>query len=344
MRLTNGIAVCKIITYIIQNGVKMEKIVIENENITINVLTLGAIIQGINAYGADITAGYATEEEYFNDTCYFGGVIGRTCNRCGGRQIINNNEYALPLNENGVNHLHGGVQGFNLKRWTVTEQGSDYVTLFYLSPDGEEGYPGNLSVWVTYRLLNDSLLISYKAITDKPTWVNLTNHSYFNPFGINNKVGAGIAGAVIRVYADRVSVYDENTRVIGSMAVEGTEFDLRKSNLITLLYDHNFYLSGDEYQDFGGRKLRKAASVYGSINIECFTDMPCMQLYCGEFIPENTILADGTVIGRASALCLETQAEPNMQARGEGILMPGEVYQAVTAYRFSEGRIHVVEK
>ncbi len=322
----------------------MEKIVIKNESLSVTVLTLGAIIQGINAYGVDLTAGYATEEEYFNDTCYFGGIIGRTANRCGEKQYINNVEYLLPLNEKGKNHLHGGVQGFNLKRWTVTEQGSDFVTLSYLSPDGEEGYPGNLKVFVTYRLINDSLLISYKANTDKPTWVNMTNHSYFNPFGINNKAGARIGGALVQIFADRVSVYDENMRVVGSQAVEGSEFDLREKYLLTRYFDHNFYLSGDEYESFGGVVLRKAAKVYGSINIECFTDMPCLQLYCGEFIPEGTKLCDGSIIGAGSALCLETQNEPNLQSRGEGILMPDDTYSSSTAYRFSVGKIRVVEK
>lgn len=322
----------------------MEKYIIKNESLQATVLTLGAIIHGINAYGVDLTAGYATEEEYFTDTCYFGGLIGRTANRCGAKQLINGVEYTLPLNEKGINHLHGGMQGFNLKRWTVVSHSNDSITLNYLSPDGEEGYPGNLDVTVTYSLVGDSLVISYKATTDKPTWVNLTNHSYFNPFGINNKAGARIGGSLIEVYADRVSVYDENTRVIGSMPVDGTEFDLRKKYLIHRYYDHNFYLSGTEYEDFCGKSLRKAAKVYGTVNIECFTDLPCMQLYCGGFIPENTVLTDGTVIGVGSALCLETQNEPNLQARNEGILNPDEVYEASTAYRFSEGGIHVVEK
>ncbi len=322
----------------------MEKYIIKNENISVTVLTLGAIIQGINAFGVDLTAGYATEEEYFKDTCYFGGLVGRTANRCGSEQYIGENKYILPLNEKGINHLHGGMQGFNLKRFSVISHSEDSITLNYLSPDGEEGYPGNLDVTVTYSIKGDSLVISYKATTDKPTWVNLTNHSYFNPFGINNKAGARIGGALIEVYADQVSVYDENTRVIGRKSVEGTEFDLREKYLITRYYDHNFYLSGDEYDAFCGKSLRKAATVRGSINIECFTDMPCMQLYCGEFIPENTTLTDGTVIGSGAALCLETQLEPNIQARGEGIFTPEKPFISSTAYRFSVGNISIVEK
>ena len=322
----------------------MEKYIIKNENITVSVLTLGAIIQGINAFGFDLTAGYATEEEYFKDTCYFGGLVGRCANRCGSEQYLNGEKVTLPLNERGVNHLHGGMQGFNLKRFKVVSKSDDSITLNYLSPDGEEGYPGNLDVTVTYSLIGDSLVISYKATTDKPTWVNITNHSYFNPFGINNKAGARIGGALVSVDADRVSVYDENTRVIGSASVEGSEFDLREKQLLSRYYDHNFYLSGNEYLEFGGKSLRKAATVSGSVNIECFTDMPCMQLYCGEFIPENTVLTDGTVIGAGAALCLETQLEPNIQARGEGIYTPEKPFESSTAYRFSPEGMRVVEK
>lgn len=320
----------------------MEKIIIKNKNIEITVLTLGAIIQSIKAFGISLTAGYATEEEYFKDTCYFGGLIGRTANRCGAENVIDGEVITLPLNEKGINHLHGGFEGFNLKRFSVEAVSDTSVTLSYLSPDGEEGYTGNLKVYVTYSLVEDALVISYKAVTDKPTWVNLTNHSYFNPFGIDNKAGARIGGALIEVFADRVSVYDEKQRVIGSMPVDGTEFDLRKKYLICRSYDHNFYLSGDEYGSFEGKELRKAAKVYGTVNIECFTDLPCMQLYCGEFIPEGTVLQDGTVIGSGSALCLETQLEPNMQSRDEGILTPESVYETATAYRFSKGGIFVV--
>ncbi len=315
----------------------MKKIVIKNNSISVTVLTLGAIIQSINAFGYELSAGYATEEEYRKDTCYFGGLIGRTANRTGGQHFIQGEEVNLPLNEKGKNHLHGGMEGFNLKYWKVEEQGDSYVTLSYLSPHGEEGYPGNLKVQVTYTVTEDSLLISYKATTDKPTWVNLTNHSYFNPFGINR--GISTAGCLVSVYADRVSVYDDNQRVVGSVPVKDTVFDLNKTDLLYRYYDHNFYLNGSEYAEFNGVRLRKAAQVLGDVNIQCFTDLPCMQLYCGEFIPENTVLQDGSVIGPGCALALETQYEPNFQSRNENILMPNEEYISHTAYRFSKGQI-----
>lgn len=319
----------------------MEKIIIKNQELSVTVLTLGATVHSIEYKGTELVLGYATEEEYFNGTCYFGGTVGRCANRCGELQYIDGTEYRLTPNEKGINHLHGGAQGFNLKRWKITEKGDDHVTLFYLSPDGEEGYGGNLSVYVTYKLIGSALVISYKAKTDKPTWVNLTNHSYFNLFGVGNEYGADVGNAVFLIDADQVSLYDGNSRVIGKMPVDGSEFDLRKKTLLPMFYDHNYYLSGNEYAEFDGKKLRFAAKVCGSVDLECFTDMPCMQLYCGEFIPENTRLTDGTSAGKGYGFCLETQSEPNIQARGEGILHPGEEYSSSTAYRFSDGSISV---
>ena len=205
----------------------------------------------------------------------------------------------------------------------------------------KNGYPGNLDVTVTYSLIVDSLVISYKATTDKPTWVNLTNHTYFNPHGINNEFGAGFGGAAVSIYADKVSLYNENNRVIGNTAVENTEFDLNNPTLLQRFYDHNFYLNGDEYEDFSGVSLRKAGEMKSVIGIECYTDAPCMQLYCGEFIPEGTVISGGMVIGSGSAMCFETQLEPNFQSKGEHILHPDEVYRSNTAYLFRKTGIKV---
>lgn len=319
----------------------MEKITIKNENLSVSVLTLGAIVQNITAFGVSVAAGFDSEEEYLADTCYFGACVGRTANRTGNDNNIDGVIIPLPLNENGVNHLHGGVEGFNRKRFTVTEKSDASVTLNYFSPDGEEGYPGNLDLYVTYKLVGDALLISYKATTDKPTWVNLTNHTYFNPHGINNELGAGFGGVAVSIYADKVSTYDENNRVIGDMPVKATEFDLNQPTLLQRFYDHNFYLNGDEYKDFSGISLRKAGEMKSVIGIKCYTDAPCMQLYCGEFIPENTVISGGTVIGSGSAMCFETQLEPNFQSKGENILRPDGVYETATAYVFSKTDIRI---
>ncbi len=313
----------------------MEKIIIKNENISVSILTLGATVQNITAFGVSLTAGFDTEEEYLADTCYFGGLVGRTANRTGNDNKIDGEIISLPLNEKGINHLHGGIEGFNRKIFNVAEKSETSVKLTYLSPDGEEGYPGNLDLSVTYTVVDNALVISYNATTDKPTWVNLTNHSYFNPNGINS--GENFKKSSVAIYADRVSTYDENSRVVGNMPVENTEFDLNVPKPLCRFYDHNYYLNGNEFKTFLGENLRKAGDMLGKINITAYTDKPCMQLYCGEFIPDNTIISGGYKIGSGSAMCFETQFEPNFQTKGENILRPDKTYKTTTVYEFTKG-------
>lgn len=312
----------------------MQEIIIKNDNLEVAVVTLGATVKSIKAFGLSVTAGYDTEQDYLNDTkTYFGALVGRTANRCNGKGIIDGVEYSLPLNENGVNHLHGGMSGWDRKYFSVVDKGDDFVTLSYLSPDGEEGYPGNCEVKVTYSLVGDALLISYSATTDKATWINLTNHSYFNPNGIGN---GNVYDITVNILADKISEYDENALVVGRKSLDGSILDFRTARKLDTEVDHNYYLCSDEKRDFGGVSLRKAAEISGKIKVEAFTDLPCMQLYTGYFIPDNTVLSGGVTIGQFGALCLESQDEPNIQARNENILRPGEVYQTSTAYLFSK--------
>ena len=128
---------------------------------------------------------------------------------------------------------------------------------------------------------------------------------------------------------------------IGTMPVKNTEFDLNNRTILNQFYDHNFYLNGNEYRDFAGISLRKAGEMTSVIGIECYTDAPCMQLYCGEFIPEETVISGGSVIGSGSAMCFETQLEPNFQSKGENILRPDDVYRTNTAYVFRKTGIKV---
>ncbi len=314
----------------------MEKVVIKNEYLAVTVLALGATVNSIKFAGVELAAGFDNESDYEKSECYFGATVGRTANRCAGAGVIDGKRYALTLNENGINHLHGGKCGFDKKRFNIEAVSETSVTLSAASPDGEEGYPGGLKLFVTYKLTDDALLITYEAKTDKPTWVNLTNHTYFNPFGIAS--GKRINDMSVSVCADTVSVYDGHARIIGKKSVSGTPFDLNTLTPIERFYDHNFYLSGNNYRGFCGVDLKNAATLRGDVDIECYTDLPCMQLYCGEFIPENTRLANGVIIGKGSALCMEAQLEPNLQSRGEGILRPDEVYKAHIAYRFSANK------
>ena len=312
----------------------MQEIIIKNANLEVSVINLGATVKSIKAFGLSVTAGYDTEQDYLNDTTtYFGALVGRTANRCNGKGVIDGVEYSLPLNENGKNHLHGGMSGWDRKYFNVLEKGDDFVTLSYLSPDGEEGYPGNCEVKVTYSLVGDALLISYSATTDKATWINLTNHSYFNPNGIGN---GNVYDVTVNVLADKISDYDENALVIGRKSLDGSILDFRTARKLDTEVDHNYYLCSDEKRDFNGVLLRKAAEISGKIKVEAFTDLPCMQLYTGYFIPDNTVLSGGVTIGQFGALCLESQDEPNIQARNENILRPGEVYKTSTAYLFSK--------
>ncbi len=313
----------------------MEKIIIKNENLSVSVLTLGATVQNITAFGMSVSAGFDTEEEYLSDTCYFGALVGRTANRTGNDNKIDGEVIPLPLNEKGINHLHGGIEGFNRKLFKVAEKTEASVKLSYLSPDGEEGYPGNLDLSVTYTLVENALVISYNATTDKPTWVNLTNHSYFNPYGINS--GESFKKSSVAIYADKVSMYDENSRVVGNLPVENTEFDLNTPKLLCRFYDHNYYLNGNEFKTFLGENLRKAGDMFGKVNITAYTDKPCMQLYCGEFIPDNTTISGGYKIGSGGAMCFETQFEPNFQTKGENILRPDGAYKTTTVYEFTKG-------
>ena len=310
----------------------MEKIVIKNEYLAVTVLTLGAAVNSIEFAGLELAAGFDNESDYNNSDCYFGAVIGRTANRCAGIGVIDGKSYTLTLNEKNVNHLHGGECGFDKKRFEIESVSETSVTLSVFSPDGEEGYPGGLTLFVRYELVGDALLITYEAKTDKPTWVNPTNHTYFNPFGVAS--GKRINDMSVSVYADKVSVYDEHARIIGKESVIGTSLDLNVLAPIKRFYDHNFYLSGNNCRDFCGVELKKAATLRGDVDIECYTDSPCMQLYCGEFIPDGLCISKGVIIGKGSAVCMEAQLEPNLQMRGEGMLRPDGVYKSHTAYRF----------
>ncbi len=314
----------------------MEKVVIKNEHLAVTVLALGATVNSIKFSGVELAAGFDNESDYEKSDCYFGATVGRTANRCAGVGVIDGKHYALTLNENGINHLHGGKFGFDKKRFNIEAVSETSVTLSTVSPDGDEGYPGSLKLFVTYKLTDAALLITYEAKTDKPTWVNLTNHTYFNPFGIAS--GKRINDMSVSVCADTVSVYDGHSRVIGEKSVSGTLFDLNTLAPIEHFYDHNFYLSDNINCEFCGINLKKASTLRGDVDIECYTDLPCIQLYCGEFIPENTRLADGVIIGKGSALCMEAQLEPNLQSRGEGILRPDTSYKAHVAYKFSASK------
>jgi aldose 1-epimerase len=298
---------------------------------------------------ADIVLGYDDPQGYADNSVYLGTLIGRYANRIAkGRFRLHGVEYRLAQN-NGVNHLHGGVRGFHKVIWQARElHRPDGVALrlSYLSKDGEEGYPGNLRVTVTYVLTDTNKLgIEYAATTDKETIVNLTNHSYFNLAG----AGAGdILQHEVRINADRFTPVDETSIPTGELKlVKGTPFDFTRGMtigsrideqdpqlLIGKGYDHNFVLNKK------GRELSLAAEVYEPVSgrsMEMWTTEPGVQFYTGNFLDKVSGKA-GQVYRQHAGFCLEAQHfpdSPNKPSFASPVLKPNQRYSQTTIYEFS---------
>ncbi|HAB18217.1 MAG TPA: galactose-1-epimerase [Verrucomicrobiales bacterium] len=294
----------------------------------------------------NIVLGFDNLPRYLEGHPFFGAIAGRVANRIGkGVFIIDGRTYPLALN-NGPNHLHGGNVGFDKKLWQIggyeltPEQAS--VQFHYLSPDGEEGYPGNLNVTVTYTLTRDSdFRIHYQATSDQATPVNLTNHSYFNLAGHGS-----IDAQVLQLWAKRYTVTDEGLIPTGEIAtVKGTTLDFTSPhsfapgiNQTTLKppgYDNNFVL------DSGGGRLALAARVTDPASgrvLEVLTDQPGIQLYTANHFPADGYeCAGGVRFPPHGAFCLETQNFPdavNQPSFPKSILRPGETYDTTTVFRF----------
>ena len=320
----------------------------------VKITNYGGIIQTLtapdrNGKYEDIVLGYDSLNQYVNNSPYFGAIIGRYGNRIAkGRFTLNGVEYKLPIN-NGPNSLHGGLKGFDKRVWKAKPFKTDSTVgleLTYLSKDGEEGYPGNLNVKVVYILNNnDELRIEYWATTDKPTPVNLTNHSYFNFTGCKTN----IYGHKLWINADHFLPVDSTLIPTGEIRpVKGTPFDFTTPteigarisvNDIQLKYghgyDHNWALN-----NWDGT-LKKQISVYEPTTghfMEIFTDQPGVQFYSGNFLDGTIKGKKGIVYKHRYALVLETQHfpdSPNHPNFPSTILNPGEEYHTVTVLKLS---------
>jgi len=300
---------------------------------------------------ADIALGYDTLEGYEQDKAYLGAIIGRYGNRIAhGAFTLEGVTYHLPLN-NGDNSLHGGIKGFNKKVWRakdVSTPQTPALHLNYLSKDGEEGYPGKVSVEVVYTLTDgDELRIDYTATTDKETIINLTNHSYFNLAGAGN---GDILNHQVMIAADRFTPVGANLIPTGEIrSVQGTPFDFRKATAISARinendqqlqfghgYDHNWVINNGR-----GTSPSPAAEVYepqsGRV-LEAWTTEPGVQFYSGNFL-DGTIRGKGNkVYNRRYGFCLETQHfpdSPNHPQFPSTVLKPGATYHSTTIYRFA---------
>ncbi len=330
------------------DGTAVEIYTLTNDKgLRVCIMTYGATVVSLEVAdragkAGDIVLGYEGLEGYIKNSPYFGSVVGRYGNRIAkGRFELDGVTYKLAAN-NGENHLHGGIKGFDKVVWKaepVQEEGAVAVKLSYLSRDGEEGYPGNLAVVVVYSLSNDNeLKISYAATTDKATPVNLTHHSYFNLAGEGD-----ILGHELMINSDAYTPVDSGLIPTGELRpVKRTPFDFTSPHTIGERiarveggYDHNFVRRN------GGKALGLAALVVdpkSGRTMEIGTTEPGLQFYSGNFLDGTITGKAGRVYSKHSGFCLETQHfpdSPNKPGFPSTILRPGRVHKSLTVHKFS---------
>jgi aldose 1-epimerase len=330
--------------------------------VEVRVITYGAAIASIktpdrNGRFDDIVAGFETLAGYLTRSRLFGAIAGRYANRiANARFTLDGTTYELAAN-NGKNHLHGGRRGFDKVVWNGRSfQDGDRVgvRLTHVSPDGDEGYPGALTVTVTYTLTShDELIIDYAATTSKATPVNLTNHSYFNLAGDGR---GDILGHVLTIDADRYTPADETQIPTGEIApVDGTPFDFRRPTAVGARvdadheqirrgkgYDHNFVLNGWDARSTN--RLRHAARLVDPSSgrtLDVATTEPGLQFYSGNNLDGTAVGKQGHIYGPRTSLCLETQHfpdSPNHSNFPSTILRQGEEFRSTTVFTFGVAR------
>lgn len=301
-----------------------------------------------NGKMTDVVLGYDNVQQYVDTDGNYGGLIGRYGNRiANGKFSLDDVEYQLPINNNG-HCLHGGPEGYHTRVWDANQVSDQAVELTYLSKDGEAGFPGNLTIKVTYTLTNDNAVdIKYEAITDKPTVVNLTNHSYFNLSGVP---GSQILDHKLMLNADTYVPVDETlipTSVLDSVA--GTPMDLRQLTVVGAEidapfeqlvrgkgYDHNWVLNTNCDVNI---LAAKAISETSGIGMEVYTNEPGLQFYAGNAMNKaGDTGKHGTIYPHRGAICLETQHypdSPNQSVFPSVVLRPGEKYFSECIYKFT---------
>lgn len=342
------------------DGVEVEAITLTNgKGVSATVITYGATLQSLIAPGrdgtkADIALGFKDAEAYAKNASYFGASVGRFANRIGkGKFILDGKTYQLALNNNGVAALHGGVKGFDKQVWKVSDIKRGpvaSVTFTYVSPDGEEGYPGTLTATATYALDEaNQLTVVYGATTDKPTIVNLTNHALFNVAGEGSPDGA--MGNVLTLASDGYTPVDAELIPTGQITpVAGTPFDFRKPTVVAERlrdardpqivvgrgYDHNMVLTGKA----GGapRLAARLADPKSGRVMEILSDQPGIQFYTGNFIDGTMVGKSGKIYRQGDGIALEPQHfpdAPNKPAFAPVRLDPGQKYSNTMVFRLT---------
>ncbi|BAV06668.1 aldose 1-epimerase [Filimonas lacunae] len=320
--------------------------------IRVQICNYGATIMSVilpdrNGVPLNIVAGFSLPQHYLGVHPYFGSTVGRFANRIANARFeIDGKVYQLSANE-PPNHLHGGVQGLDKKVWRIESRYADAdrtaITLGYDSPDGEEGYPGNVNLSVTYTLTaNKELQVSYTAVTDKSTILNLTNHSYFNLSGFSSDT---IAGHTLQVLAEAYAAKEAGGIPTGEiLPVAGTSLDFRQPRIIgEVLGDFPADRGLDHYwllQGAAGELLPMAtlADASSGICMQVHTNQPGCQIYTANFWDGTITGEQGVRYNKHGAIAIETQNipdAPNHAHFPSALLEPGDVYSAVTSFRFS---------
>ncbi len=332
-------------------GTPVELYTMQNKEASVSITTFGARVVSLKTHDrtgkmGDVVLGYDAVADYEADkSTYFGAIVGRYGNRIAkGTFVVGGETFHVPLNNN-ANALHGGTVGFDHKVWTAVPI-ADGVEMTLVSPDGEMGFPGELTAHVRYTLKGSALHIDYTATTTRPTPVNLTNHSYFNLSG--NPAGT-ILDEDLMLDADRYTPVDAGLIPTGSLdPVAGTPFDFRKSTAIGARihqdneqlklaggYDHNFVLN-----TASSKGLHTAAKVYDRVSgrtLVVTTTEPGIQFYSGNFLDGTKHGKGGIAYARYAGLCLETQHfpdSPNEPSFPSTILKPGETLHSSTVFTF----------
>ena len=334
------------------DGQAVERFTLTNANgVELKAISYGGIITSLrvpdrNGKLDDVVLGFDELEGYLKDHPFFGAIIGRYGNRIGNaRFTLEGKTYTLAANNNGQS-LHGGVKGFDKVLWTVEPIGNNGLAFTRTSPDGEEGYPGNLRTRVTYTLTDkNELIVEYHATTDKATPVNLTQHSYFNLAG---QASGDILGHELMINADRYTPVNDKLIPTGELApVAGTPFDFRKPTAIGarindahpqlkagLGYDHNWVLNRK------GTGLELAARVREpktGRTLDITTTEPGIQFYAGNFLDGKLTGKGGAAYRHRTGFCLETQHypdSPNQPKFPSTTLKPGQEYRTRTVFTF----------
>ncbi|ASM56324.1 aldose 1-epimerase (plasmid) [Pseudoalteromonas nigrifaciens] len=307
----------------------------DGENLIAEIIPFGAIVKSIKFKKQEVTLSVDDLQYYVENPFYLGATIGRYANRIeGGCFNLSGTQYKLAKN-NGPNSLHGGIKGFNKVLWEVSKQSANEVELYYCSADGEEGFPGQLQVWQTITANNGQLVLSFKAVSNKETLVNFTNHCYFNLEGSDT-----IENHLLQVNATHFLPIDENNIPISEpIPVAKSCFDFTQSKLVGSALEQSHpqldIASGIDhcyvYEDDNSLKLMASlTSTLTNINLTLFSTQPGMQLYTANFVD--------LPFKARQALCLEAQNwpdAPNKKGFPKANLLPGETYEQVIIYAFS---------